>query len=62
MQLLRARHRETEGRARRLRFYAAALLDVLCSAPRLHVEAIAQDVSYALRGLARSPAFAAAAL
>ncbi len=62
MQLLRAQHRETEGRARRLRFYAAALLDVLRSAPRLHVEAIAQDVSYALRGLARSPAFAAAAL
>ncbi len=62
MQLLRAQQRDTEGRARRLRFYGAALLDVLRSAPRLHVEAIAQDVSYALRGLARSPAFAAAAL
>ena len=61
-QLLRAQHQEAPGGAPRLRFWTAALLDVLRSAPRLHVEAMTQDVAYALRGLARSPAFAATAL
>ena len=62
LQILRAQHRETSGGASRLRFWATALLDVIRSAPRQHAEAVGQDVSYALRGLARSPAFAATAL
>jgi putative ABC transport system permease protein len=62
LQILRARHAETPHGTPRLRFWAAILTDVLRSAPRLHFEAIAQDVWYGLRGLTRSPAFATAAL
>ncbi len=62
LQILRSQHADTAHGTPRLRFWMAALADVLRSAPRLHAEAIGQDVSYALRGLARSPAFAATAL
>jgi hypothetical protein len=63
LQILRQQHHETpRDSASRLRFWTAALFDVLRSAPRQHAEALRQDVSYALRGLARAPAFAATAL
>ena len=59
-QVLRSQHHEAEiGPAR---FWTAAFLDVLRSAPREHFEAFIQDLRYAWRGLRHAPAFSAAAI
>jgi putative ABC transport system permease protein len=50
------------GRQQAMRFWLAALADVLRVAPRQHAEALAQDVRYGARSLRRAPGFTLAAL
>jgi putative ABC transport system permease protein len=62
-QVLRAQyHERPRGVFGPVRFWASATVDALKVAPRQHLEALVQDLRYAVRGLRRAPSFAIAAL
>ena len=50
------------GAVPRLRFWLAATLDILRSAPRQHLEALSRDVRYAVRSFGRTPSPSSAAI
>lgn len=58
-QVLRSQYHERSGGAfGALRFWTSATIDAVKVAPRQHLEALVQDLKYAVRALRRSPSFA----
>jgi hypothetical protein len=59
--LFAERHRHASA-GERARLWIEALYDAIATAPRVHLDILAQDLRYARRSLLRSPSFALTAM
>ena len=62
MRRLFAERRRRAGTALRVALWIEAVRDAFTTAPRVHLDILAQDLRYTRRALARTPSFAAAAI
>ncbi|MDQ3488579.1 MAG: ABC transporter permease [Acidobacteriota bacterium] len=62
MRRLFAERRRRAGTAGRVALWIEAVRDAFTTAPRVHLDILAQDLRYTRRALARTPSFAAAAI